>query len=520
MNIDLAFYWRLFLNRLPIMLAFVLVFSSLGVITALKLPETYATSASLLVEEPQIPDRMVASTVQTDANEQLDIIQQKLLTRANLIDMANEFRVFRDIGEMNPDTVFREMRAATSIKKSAGRNRATVMTISFEGRSGRVAANVVNEMVTLALAENTTLRMSRAENTLDFFQQEVRRLGEQLDQQSADIAIFKSQNAAALPEEQRYRLDRINLLQERLAQLERDRDGIETQRSELVRVYESTGQLRRAQDNRPRSSEEARLAAAKVELEQARLIYSDTHPRMTQLLTRVERLEKAVQDQIAADNTDGSGNSDGTGTTESMLYRTTLADIDTRAEIIADEITRVQGEIEELKQANAQSAANGIELAGLERDYVNIQNRYNAALNNLNAAQVSERIESTAQGQRITVIENASVPQFPSGPNRPLIAMMGAMAGMGLAAGYFVLLELLNRAIRRPAELQSKFDIIPIAVIPYMESARQKQIRRITRVTVTLGVLVIVPLALWYIDTNYIPLELVVQKGLSRLGIG
>ena len=60
----------------------------------MKLPETWSTSARLLVESPQIPDNMVASTIQTDAIEQLDIIQQKLLTRANLIDIANKFQVF------------------------------------------------------------------------------------------------------------------------------------------------------------------------------------------------------------------------------------------------------------------------------------------------------------------------------------------------------------------------------------------------------------------------------------------
>ena len=142
------------------------------------------------------------------------------------------------------------------------------------------------------------------------------------------------------------------------------------------------------------------------------------------------------------------------------------------------------------------------------------------ALNNLNAAQVSERIESTAQGQRITVIENANVPQFPSGPNRPLIATMGGLVGMGLAASYFVLLEILNRAIRRPVELQNRFNIVPIAVIPYMESAGQRMMRRTVRIVATVGVMIAVPLALWYVDTNYIPLEIVVQKGLSKLGFG
>ncbi len=53
----------------------------------------------------------------------------------------------------------------------------------------------------------------------------------------------------------------------------------------------------------------------------------------------------------------------------------------------------------------SRSSAIGIQLSALERDYTNIQARYSAAVNNLNSARMSERIETTAQGQRITVIE-------------------------------------------------------------------------------------------------------------------
>lgn len=519
MNIDLSFYWRLFAHRLPVMLLFILLCSGLGVITALKLPETYRTSARLLVEEPQISERLVASTVQTDAGEQLDVIEQKLLTRARLIDIANQFRVFQDIGQMNPDTVFQEMRKATSIRRATGRNRATVMTISFVGRSGRVAANVVNELVTLVLQENTTFRRSRAEGALDFFRQEVQRLGDELDKQSAEITVFRSENASALPDEQRYRLDRINLLQERMAQLEREREAIENQRNEMVRIYESTGNVPN-EVSAPSTPEEDQLARAEVQLQQARSLYSETHPQIVRLRSLVEWLEADVEAQLQTELEQEESGEEAKPSVESLLYQTALADIDTRTKAIASEIERIQAEIVELKQANAQSAANGIGLAALERDYVSIQNRYNSALNNLNTAQVGERIESTAQGQRITVIENASPPQTPSGPNRPLIAMMGASVGLGLAAGYFVLLEILNRTVRRPVELRQRYNIVPIAVIPYMESRLRRTTRRLMRVAAMLVVLVAVPLGLWYVDTNYIPLELVVQKGLAKFGLG
>ena len=49
MNLDLKFYWGLFLKRLPVMLALFLVCAISASVSALKLPPTYSTSAHILV---------------------------------------------------------------------------------------------------------------------------------------------------------------------------------------------------------------------------------------------------------------------------------------------------------------------------------------------------------------------------------------------------------------------------------------------------------------------------------------
>ncbi|MEP1356276.1 MAG: chain length-determining protein [Tateyamaria sp.] len=514
MNIDIQFYIKLFARRLPIMAACVIIGSTLGVISAMKLPETWSSSARLLVEEQQIPDNMVRSTVQTDTIEQLDIIQQRLLTRANLIDIANKHSVFADINTMEPDTIVSQMRRATSIRRTTGRNRATLLTISFEARTGQIAANVVNEFVTIVLEENSSFRRSRAENTLDFFSEEVDRLARELDTQSLAISRFKSENVNALPENQGYRLGRQNLLQERLERLERERSIIEAQRQDLIRIYETTGRTTSKNGRIQRSPEEVRLAEAQGALNQALNTYSDTHPNVVRLKNTIERLETQVAGQIS--ERDASENA---SVTDDPELQTALSEFDTRLRFIGTDIGSITIELEELAEAITLSAANGIALTDLERDYKIIEGRYGAAVANLNSARMSERIESTAQGQRVTVIENANVPRIPTGPNRPKVAVAGTAAGLGLAGAYFVLLELLNRRIRRPAEMISHFNITPISTIPYMESRRRKFLRRAVIIGATVFVIVTIPMGLWYIDTNYLPLEIVVQKGLDRLGL-
>jgi capsular polysaccharide biosynthesis protein len=201
------------------------------------------------------------------------------------------------------------------------------------------------------------------------------------------------------------------------------------------------------------------------------------------------------------------------------MFELTLAEMDQRAASLQEELQSVTGELDALTVSIQATAGNAIALDALERDFQNIQARYNEAVQNLNQARVNERIEVTAQGQRISVIENANVPQDPSGPNRRKIIALGVLAGGGLAAGFFMLLELLNRAIRRPFELQSKFGIIPLAVIPYMESPRERMIRRAALIAAFVAVLIGVPAALWYIDTQYMPLDILANKVFDRLGL-
>jgi hypothetical protein len=195
------------------------------------------------------------------------------------------------------------------------------------------------------------------------------------------------------------------------------------------------------------------------------------------------------------------------------------AEADSEIAVLEAQISSTTTELEEIKKNISESGANAFQLSELQRDYEIILSRYTTAVSNLNSARMGERIEATAQGQRINVIENANVPQVPSGPDRFLVAAMGIFVGVGLAIGYFILLEVLNRSIRRPAELTERFDIKPIATIPYMETHTTKIVRRGVQVAALVAVLVCVPLALWYVDTYYLPLEVIVQRSLAKIGL-
>ena len=509
MKSELRFYSSILLKRLPIIVGITGLATAAAVYVAMTLPATYRAEALLLVESPQIPNELAASTVDNNAPEQLDIIRQRLLTRANLLDIANEMNVFPDRSSMVPDDVVDQMRASTSFRPTYGRDQATTLTIAFSADNPAITAAVVNEYVTRVLEENVRLRTGLAEQTLDFFEQEVERLGDDLSRQSARILEFKNQNIDALPEGMDYRMNRQAMLLERRSQLERDKSSITDMRDRVTQIFQATGQLPGSQQERLSPAQQA-LVEARRELESARAIYSDTNPRIRVLTARVEQLEREVA---------GSAGATASGDPSTALFDMQMSELDAREAFIDEQLTLVTSELEELEAAISRTPGNAITLQALERDYENISTRYNAATQRLATAAVGERIELTSKGQRITVLRQAVVPRVPTSPNRPLIVAAGIAAGLGLAGSLVVLLELLNRTVRRPADLTRALQISPLATLPYIATSSETVRRRGAVFGVIALIAIGIPAALYVLHVEYMPLDLLADRAMSRIGL-
>lgn len=510
---DIMFYLKLLPRRLPVMVLLFMISSIAGVIISQRLPPMYQTSATLLVESPQISDELVRSTVQVTASEQLQVIQQRLLTRANLLDIAREVRVFPEQGEMSPDEIVTGMRAATNISLSIGRDQATLMVIAFEAGRPQTVADVVNEYVNIALETNNAFRTNLAEDTLAFFEQEVERLSNELGLQSAKIVEFKSRNADALPENLEFSLSRRSLLQERLSRAERDRQSLIAQRANIQRIYETTGTVNSLNET-PLSPEEAQLRALENELRVAQSVFSETNPRVRNLRVQVEALRSQLDATLPPEN---QTEAQDPATPQSTALNISLAEIDSRLAALDQDIVDAQDELGVLQASIEKTPTNGIVLSGMEREQENIQNLYDAAVGRLAQAQASQRVELSAKGERITVLEAASIPSEPSSPNRTQVAAMGVGLGLALAGGFFVLLELLNTAIRRPVDIVRALEVTPLATLPRIETRADRRWRRAAQVASLLAVITIVPAVLWAVDTYYMPLDLLFEKIKNRL---
>lgn len=515
---ELKFYISRFVRRLHWFLVVAVAISAVAVTVALTLPPAYESEVRLIVESEQIPGELARSTVSTPAMEQLQIIEQRLMTRENLLQIARDIPVVRGQRGMTADEIVRAMRAQTRIRRSSGSNQATVMTIAFEAPTANSAAAVLNAYLTLILQQAAEFRTERAVTTMEFFKQQVDRLNEDLDAKSAQILDFKNSNPESLPETLGFRMSEQSRLQERLARLESDIDNLRNQRAQLIRLDEATKQIG-ADPNKSSlalSPRQLRLSQLHQELSEARTVYSEDSPKVRQIKALIGQLE---EDEKAAFSGEGTDSEQLPATRESLMLGIQLSDIDARIGSLEAQRTEVEKQIETLRETIAKTPANVIALEALERDYMNIQEQYNQAVANLSQANTGERIEFMSRGQRITVIEPPSAPTEPTKPNRKKLALAGIGAGVlsGLALVY--LLELLNRTPRRPEDIVARFEVMPIATIPYVRTRQQLIFERGVKLIVILVILFGIPAAIWAVHEYYMPLDLVANKVMNRLGV-
>lgn len=512
---ELKYYSSIFLRRLHYFLIISVIISAVSVIAAFTLPPAYESQTRLLLEGPQIPSELAASTVMVGLTEQLEIIEQRLMTRANMLDVARSQTVFENIQQMSADAIVEAMRARTTIQTARGRNPTPIMNISFEARSPQVAAGVLNEYLTLIERQNAEFRTSRAGNTLEFFQQEVQRLGQDLDAQSARILEFKTRNSSALPESVDYRLNQQATLQEQIRQIDRDIKSLRNQGERLVQIFEATGQLE-GNNGAGLSPDEQRLQEMRTQLDETLSVYSPENPRVKMLEARIEQLEERIASRTVTEEPESSTSAPSRG---SITLDLQLSEIETRISILQEQREESITRLEDLNETLAKTPANTVTLEELDRAYANIEAQYNTAVDRLAQASTGERIESLSRGQRISIIEPPAASNRPTKPNRVLIAGGGTGFGILAGIGLIVLIELLNRTARRPEDIVNRIGVRPLATIPYMRSRSEIFWKRLIKITLYLVILVGLPAAIYAVHLYYLPLDLLADHAMNKIGV-
>lgn len=504
---DILFLLRLLLRRVHYIVLIAAPVAVLGVLVAIKLPPIYSAQARLLVESPQVPDDLAASTLRVGTTEILRVLTQRLLTRGNVLALSRQFSLHDNAPEMNADDIVSDMRGRINVGLPNPRDPAAFMTISFDARNPQVSADVVGQLVTQLTSDFAAFRTQTTRQTSDFFDAEVERLEEMLQEQEARLLAFQETNMQALPDSLEFRRARQTGLQERLVQVAREIDRLQDRRDRMVMLFEETGRL--SFGSAPLTPEQAELQRLRLELSQARAIFSSTNPRLQNLERRIAVLEGTLnEDEVE------------TGARPTSQFDLELADIDGQITFLTGQKDTIEIELAELAETIDQTPALAIALGALERELENTQMAYNRALARQAEARIGERVETQSQGRRLTVVEPPIAPNSPTKPNRRLIAAAGGVVGLALGVGIVGLFELLNTAVRRPADIaQAMGGVAPYATLPILRTRRQVLIRRAAIVAVIVLAVVVTVFGLWVVERYVMPLDALVDRVADRTGL-
>ena len=524
-GIDIWSYVSALLRRTWLILVVFVTGSVLVAGVAYILPPVYEAKATILVETQQIPDRLAESTVTASAAERLSLIEQRLMTRENLLEIIDRLGLFANRPDLTLSQKVQQVRAATKFESFSnnrnpryrGPTTVSAFNIKYTANSGLLASRVANEFVTIVLDQNIELRSSRASETHQFFEGEVRRIAEELRVLESEIAGYKDEKSDALPESYEFRLTELTGLEERRIERDRRRVELEDQR----RVFEEALADGVAPDTvePPTTPEERELAELRRALVQRSSILRATHPEIVALNARISALENSIAGRPQTLPTDGGATVVDASNLFEREMNARIQVIDRELGFLGQQDEAAELRIEELRASISETPSVEIALNGFQRKMANLQVQYEAAVAKLADAEIGMQLEVNRQAERFEVIEQAIVPERPIAPKRKMIAIAGSAGSLAFGMVLALLLELTNAAVRTSSDLQRKVGLTPVITVPYIRTRGERRrlaFGLLVRISIIGGGFMAV---LWAVDTYHLPLEVLFQRLVDKSGI-
>ncbi len=489
-------------------------------------PATYKSTATILIEEQEVPKDLVRSTITSYANQQIQVITQRTMTMKNIMELVEKYELYDEaelkrrtkteiVKEFRDEAVALDIISAEIVDPRSGRpTEATVaFTLAYKHKNPAKAQKVTNELVNLYLNENLRSRTEKSTNTSAFLQAEATSLASQLQELENNLAVFKADNEGSLPELYQYNLNIIDrtereLLENalRLKELEKRKVQIE---GELVQISPYAATVLPTGERV--LSDYDRLKALESEYRRKEAIYSDDHPDVVRLSREIDTLKQSVggnidpkdkaellrveQDKLSAliekytddhpkiiaqkrvvEKMSSSVISDD-GHQEQKLaadnpgyifQQTQLKSTEIEMNVLAEKTAELREKMQRYENLILKAPKVEQEYAALQRDYGNTQLKYREIKLKLTEAELGQTLEKERQGERFTLIQPPDLPEKPVSPNRVAIIFVGLILSLGAGLAVVFIVEALDQGIRGEKQLAEVLGTAPLISVPYI----------------------------------------------------
>lgn len=286
---------RLLHRKLWLILLVGVVGSILSVIIALNQPKVFQATAVIQIESPQVGRDLAGQTIATDANHRLQLIEQRLMARDNLVKVIERHGLFANVPKMTLAEKVHQLRISARITPITvgvpGMGPATTpsgLSVTVNLNDPVKAADVANDFVETVITQNRERRMELVRESLDFYSAEEARVSARIAEVEGVIADFKRANGASLPSSITPVREELRTLNETLLALDQQIITLETE-STRQRQEVFARQIGQLTDQRALVS--ARIAANEAALAAA--------PRVERELGALTRDLTQLQDQLS-----------------------------------------------------------------------------------------------------------------------------------------------------------------------------------------------------------------------------
>lgn len=547
----------------------------IGTAITLLWPTMYTSTAVILIEEPEVPEQLVQTTVTTFAAQQIQLINQRVMTRSNLASIIEKFDLYAEKREHLPTLLLTEdvqeqikMDLINVELTDPSTGRPTIdtiaFTVGFEHENPRTAQQVANELVSLYLEENVRSRTVQTAETSEFLSAEVQRLDREVKQLEEQLAAFKEANKDSLPENTQLTLQIMQRTEDQLLDIRRQLQSNEESRillqAQLAQIDKMAPQI--LADGQPVVAPEdqikaletrlamlegkysadhpdvlrtrrelqalreqtgivadlsdvaAELTAARAELAKARDTYTADHPEVQRLQRLVESLEaKAVEQRDQADALVKPDNP------AYIQIQAQLEQLNADQKALKSQERELRRRLDEMEQQLLKAPRVEQQLLALQRQLQTATQRYVAMRDRQFGAEMGEALESQSKGERFVLVEPPDLPLEPSSPNRPALLLLLLILAPAAGVGAIQLKESLDHAVWAARDLENVQGAPPIAEIPLILTAEDQARQRRLRLVALAGVPATLAVLALLVHFVYRPLDVLWYTVARQLGL-
>ncbi|MGE8063655.1 GumC family protein [Pseudomonas sp. NPDC089569] len=507
-------YIAIIKHRAVLVVVSIAVILAASVLVAMSIPPVYESSGTILVESQQISPDLVAANNNTFADERIEVIRQRVMTREHLEGIIDKYNLFSSQSrQLSVTEKIDEMRNAISVTLVSaavkGRGEVTIaFRLGFEHKQPEVANEVAKELVTLFLDENIKQRTERASETTEFLTQEADKLRVELETLENKLADFKQAHSNALPEHQELRMNMLSRAETDLREIDRDYKAAreELRFNELEVSAASAGVAAKPGAAGAAADQPQDLGSLKAEYARLLSLYTEAHPDV-----------RAVKRKIAAlEATQGKGSAVSSVSLDVAKAQARVAASEARIKSLGEQRQEIVGKIEAYEAQILETPQVERGLVTLTRDHDNARKKYEEIRTKEMGARISESLEQENKAERFVLLEAPLMPEKPVRPNRKKVVAMGfVLAPVGTGA-LVMLLEMLSQRVRGVEALTSILGRRVLGTIPYIHTKAELERRKQWLRYLILGVVVVIASVLVLVHFLYMPLDLLLFKALGR----